>query len=91
MVVIGARKHRVIGLKVTGTLMLNFINPKSAAFSLGLAMHDNSSYYGLNFKVVMFGLPLKNVSNGHEILSVTTSKNVTLTLGVGCFTLSCYG
>ena len=31
----------------------------------------------------MFGLPLKNVSAGHEILSVTASKNVTFTLGVG--------
>ena len=35
-----ARKYRVIGLKVTGTLMLNFINPKSATFSLGQVMHD---------------------------------------------------
>ena len=38
----------------------------------------------------MFGLPLKNVWTGHEILSVTTTKNVTLTLGVGCYTLLCY-
>ena len=41
-----ARKYRVIGLKVTGTLMLNFINPQLAAFSLELAMHDKSSCYG---------------------------------------------
>ena len=36
----------------------------------------------------MFGLPLNNILAGHEILSVTTSKNVTLTFWVGCLMVS---
>ena len=49
-------------------------------------MHDKSACHGLESckVVIMCGLPLKNVSAGHEILSVTASKKVALTLGVGC-------
>ena len=48
-------------------------------------MHDKSACHGLESckVVIMCGLPLKNVSAGHEILSVTASKKVALTLGVG--------
>ena len=43
--VCGGYKYWVISLKVTGTFMLNSINSKSAALSLGQVMHDKSSCY----------------------------------------------
>ena len=47
MVLKAARKYWEIGLKVTGTLMLNFINPKLAEFSLGLVTVCMTNYHAM--------------------------------------------